>query len=160
VKPTRTYPRLHIDTAPSNALGQAGGMLLTETVHTSGLGHHLKQALAAWKKPFTTHDPAKILTDIAITLVLGGDALSDSSVLRDEPDLYGPVASNPTITRLIRTLAADADHALAAINTARAAARAHVWELAGAQAPNHDSDARSPTVMPGRRWSLISMPPS
>ncbi|WP_166823159.1 IS1380 family transposase [Brevibacterium limosum] len=147
MKPTRTYPRLHIDTAPSNALGQAGGMLLTETVHTSGLGHHLKQALAAWKRPFAIHDPAKILIDIAITLALGGDTLSDSSVLRDEPDLYGPVASNPTITRLIRTLADDADQALAAINTARTAARARVWELAGAQAPNHDSDARAPLVV-------------
>ncbi|MGC2978047.1 IS1380 family transposase [Brevibacterium sp. FAM 25378] len=147
MKPTRTYPRLHIDAAPSNALGQAGGMLLTETVHTSGLGHHLKQALAAWKRPFSIHDPAKILTDIAITLALGGDALSDSSVLRDEPDLYGPVASNPTITRLIRTLADDADQTLAAINTARAAARAHVWELAGAHAPNHDTDARTPLIV-------------
>jgi len=147
VKPTRTYPRLHIDTAPSNAVGQAGGMLLTETVHTSGLGHHLKQALAGWKKPFATHDPAKILTDVAITLALGGDALSDSSVLRDEPDLYGPVASNPTITRLIRTLAANADDAVAAINTARAAARARVWELSGAQAPNHDSDAQTPLIV-------------
>lgn len=147
MKPTRSYPRLHVDTAPSNALGQAGGMLLTETVHTSGIGHYLKQALVAWKKPFATHDPAKILTDIAITLALGGDALSDSSVLRDEPDLYGPVASNPTITRLIRALAADADTALTAINTARAAARARVWELAGAQAPNHDIDAKSPLII-------------
>ncbi|SMY05363.1 Transposase DDE domain-containing protein [Brevibacterium aurantiacum] len=147
MKPTRPYPRLHVDTAPSNAIGQAGGLLLTETVHTSGLGHHLKQALAAWKKPFATHDPAKILTDIAITLALGGDALSDSSVLRDEPDLYGSVASNPTITRLIRTLADDADQALSAINTARAVARARVWELAGAQAPNHNSDARMPLIV-------------
>jgi hypothetical protein len=147
VKPTRTYPRLHIDTAPSNAVGQAGGMLLTETVHTSGLGHHLKQALAAWKKPFAIHEPGKILTDVAITLALGGDALSDSSVLRDEPDLYGPVASNPTITRLIRTLAANADDAVAAINTVRAAARARVWELSGAQAPNHDSDAQTPLIV-------------
>jgi hypothetical protein len=147
VKPTRSYPRLHIDTAPSNAIGQAGGMLLTETVHASGLGHHLKQALSAWKKPFATHDPGKILTDLALTLTLGGDALSDSSVLRDEPDLYGSVASNPTITRLIRTLADDADQALAAINTARAAARARVWELAGDQAPNHNSDARTPLIV-------------
>lgn len=147
MKPTRTYPRLHVDTAPSNAIGQAGGMLLTETVHTSGIGHYLKQALAAWKKPFAVHDPAKILTDIAITLALGGDALSDSSVLRDEPDLYGPVASNPTITRLIRTLAADADRVLAALNTARAAARARVWELSGAQAPNHDTDASTPLIV-------------
>jgi len=147
VKPTRTYPRLHVDTAPSNAVGQAGGILLTETVHTSGLGHHLEHGLAAWKKPFATHDPGKVLTDIAITVALGGDALSDSSVLRDEPALYGSVASNPTITRLIRTLAADADQSLAAINTARAAARARVWELSGAQAPNHCSDAQSPLIV-------------
>jgi hypothetical protein len=147
VKPTRTYPRLHIDTAPSNAVGQAGGLLLTETVHASGLGHHLKQALTAWQKPFAIHDPGKILTDLAITLALGGDALSDSSVLRDEPDLYGPVASNATITRLIRALADDADQALTAINTARAAARAHVWELAGTQAPNYDTDARTPLIV-------------
>lgn len=57
-------------------------MLLTEPVHTSGLGHHLKQTLAGWKKPFTIHDPGKFLTDIAITLALGGDTLSDSSTLR------------------------------------------------------------------------------
>lgn len=36
---------------------------------------------------------------------------------------------------------------LAAINTARAAARAQVWELAGTQAPNHSSDARSPMII-------------
>lgn len=116
-------------------------MLLTETVHTSGLGHHLKQALAAWKRSFAVHDPAKVLTDVAITLGLGSDALADSCALRDEPDLYGAVASNPTITRLIRTLADNADQALAAINGARTAARARVWELAGPYAPNHDVDA-------------------
>lgn len=147
MKSTRDYPRLHIDTAPSNALGQAGGMLLTETVHTSGLGHQLRQALSPWKKPLAIHDPAKVLTDIAITLALGGDALSDSSALRDEPDLYGPVASNPTITRLIRTLANDADQALAAINTARAAAREHVWNLADVHAPNHDANAQTPMII-------------
>lgn len=98
VKSIRAYPRLHIDTPPSNALGHAGGLLLTETVHTSSLSHHLKAALASWKKPFATHDSAKILLDLALTLALGGDALSDASALRTEPDLYGPVASTPTIT--------------------------------------------------------------
>ena len=147
MKPTRTYPRLHIDTAPSNALGHAGGLLLTETVHTSGLDHHLKTALAPWKKPFAVHDPAKVLLDLAITLALGGDALSDSTALRDEPDLYGPVASNPTITRIIQTLASDVDRSLAAINQARAQTRTRVWELAGKHAPNHDADAQDPLII-------------
>ncbi len=147
MKPTRTYPRLHIDTAPSNALGHAGGLLLTETVHTSSLGHHLKTALAPWKKPFAVHDPAKVLLDLAITLGLGGDALSDTTAVRDEPDLYGPVASNPTITRIVQTLAGDVDRGLAAINQARAAARTRVWELAGQHAPNHDTHAQNPLII-------------
>lgn len=67
-KLTRSYPRLHADTAPSNAVGQIGGLLLTEIVHTSGLSQRLKHALAAWKKPYTFHGPAKVLTDIAIAL--------------------------------------------------------------------------------------------
>ncbi|SMX86695.1 hypothetical protein BSP239C_01858 [Brevibacterium sp. 239c] len=111
---------------PSNAVGQAGGMLLTETVHTSGLGHHLKTALAPLKKPFVIHDPAKILLDLAITIGLGGDALSNTTAVRDEPDLYGPVASNPTITRIIHTLASDADRSLTTLNQARATARGRV----------------------------------
>lgn len=147
MKPTRAYPRLHIDTAPSNALGHAGGLLLTETVHASSLGHHLKMALTPWKKPFAVHDPAKILLDLAITLALGGDALSDSTALRDETDLYGPVASKATITRIIQTLASDVDRGLAAINQARAATRARVWELAGQHAPNHDANAQDPLII-------------
>lgn len=147
MKPTRTHPRLHIDTAPSNALGRAGGLLLTETVHTSGLGHHLKSALTRWKKPFQVHDPAKTLLDLVITLALGGDALSDSTTLRDEPDLYGPVASKATITRIIRALAADVDQGLTAINAARSAARQRMWELAGKHAPNHDANAHNPMVI-------------
>ena len=37
--------------------------------------------------------------------------------------MFGPVASDPTVSRLVDTLAGDADQALAAIETARAAAR-------------------------------------
>ncbi|MGC3023497.1 transposase, partial [Brevibacterium sp. FAM 24630] len=41
----------------------------------------------------------------------------------------------------------DADRVLAALNTARAAARARVWELSGAQAPNHETDASTPLIV-------------
>jgi hypothetical protein len=41
--------------------------------------------------------------------------------------VFGPVASDPTVFRLIDTLAADAHHALIAIDTARAAVRERVW---------------------------------
>lgn len=144
---TGLYPRLRVDTSGSAAVGQAGGVLLVETVRTSGIDGWLSTALAPWRRPFASHDPAKVLLDIAVALALGGDCLADVNLLRAEPAVFGRVASDPTVSRLIDTLAADADHALAAIEAARAQARARVWALAGAHAPDHATDVSSPLII-------------
>ena len=82
---TGFYPRLTVDTAASGAVGQAGGVLLTETIAVSGLGRELSDALGRWRKPLAIHDPAKVVTDLAVTLALGGDCMADVAVLRAEP---------------------------------------------------------------------------
>ncbi|GFG51099.1 hypothetical protein MAGR_25400 [Mycolicibacterium agri] len=96
----------------------------------------MSAALAPWRAPRSVHDPAKVLTDLAIAVALGGDCAADVAVVRAQPELFGPVASDPTVSRLIATLAGDVDAAIAAIRRARAAARQHIWRrqrpLAGA----------------------------
>jgi hypothetical protein len=145
---TGLYPRLRVDTAAGcSAAGQAGGVLLTETIRVSGLGAGLSAALGRWRKPTAVHDPAKIMLDLALTLALSGDCLADIAVVRSEPGVYGRVASDPTVSRLIDALASDVDTALTAIDTARAAARATVWALAGEDAPDHGSDAARPLIV-------------
>jgi Transposase DDE domain group 1 len=59
-------------------------------------------------------------------------------MLRAQPELYGPVASDPVVSRLVTRLAADAPRVLKAIRSARAAARERAWELAGDAAPGTD----------------------
>ena len=93
------------------------------------------------------HHPAKIVLDLAVTLALGGDCLADIALLRAEPAVFGPVASDPTVSRTVDVLAADADRVLEAIDVARAAARAVVWKRAGKTAPNHDVDADRPLIV-------------
>ena len=146
-KTTGLYPQLRVDTTPSGAVGQAGGVLLTETIAATGLGRELSAALAPWRKPLAIHDPAKVLTDLAVTLALGGDCLADIALLRAEPGLYGRVASDATVSRTIDALASDASAALKAIDTARAAARGRAWALAGAEAPDHATDAKAPLII-------------
>ncbi len=73
-----------------------------------------------------------------MTLALGGDCLADIAVLRAQPELAGPVASDPVVSRLVSALAADAPRALRAIRKARAAARERAWALAGDRAPGAD----------------------
>ena len=69
---------------------------------------------------------------------LGGDCLADIAVLRDQPGLAGPVASDPVVSRLVSVLAGDLPRALRAIRAARASARERAWALAGGAAPGAD----------------------
>ena len=147
MKSIGVYPKVHVDVAPVSAVGQAGGVLLTETMRISGLGGELSSALRSWRKPLAVHDPGKIVADLAVALSLGGDALTDIGVLRGEPGVYGHVASDPTVSRLITTLAADADRAIAAISAARATARAAAWRAAGKHAPDAAATAESPMII-------------
>jgi Transposase DDE domain group 1 len=144
---TGFYPRIQVDTTNSGAVGQAGGVLLTETIAAAGLGLAMSAALSGWRKPLAVHDAAKVILDLAVTLALGGDCLADMALLRSEPGLYGQVASDATVSRTISALAADAPAALAAIDIARAVARKQAWKLAGSHAPNHGASARSPLIV-------------
>jgi hypothetical protein len=135
-KATGFYPRVGVDAAGSGVVSQAGAVVLVDTVRASGIDRSLSAGLARWRKPLAVHDPAKVMVDLAIALAIGGDCLADIALVRAEPSVFGPVASDPTVSRTIDALAADARRALAAINTARAAARARVWELAGEHAPD------------------------
>jgi hypothetical protein len=141
------YPSVRVDAAGSGVVSQAGGLLLTAAVRASGLDRELSRVLAPWRKPLARHDSAKIVTDLAIALGLGGDCLADIAVLRAEAGLFGPVASDPTVSRTIDALADDVEPVLKAINVARAAARARVWALAGEHAPDAGRDADDPLII-------------
>ncbi|WP_406739693.1 IS1380 family transposase [Streptomyces atratus] len=131
-----SYPRVRIEGGSQSVVSQAGGVLLVETIRKTGLDTAISAALAPWRKARTVHDPGKILLDVALAVALGGDCLADVGMLRAEPALFGPVASDPTVSRLIDALAAVGPKALTAIRSARAEVRERVWKLAGASSPD------------------------
>jgi Transposase DDE domain group 1 len=79
--------------------------------------------------------PGKMIADPAAAVALGEDCLADIAVLREQPGLAGPVASDPVVSRLVSQLAGDLPRALRAVRGARAAARERAWALAGDSAP-------------------------
>ncbi|MFH9735794.1 IS1380 family transposase [Streptomyces sp. NPDC017260] len=131
-----SYPRVRIEGGGRAVVSQAGGVLLVETVRKAGVDTAISAAVAPWRKARAVHDPGKILLDVALAVELGGDCLADVAMLRAEPAVFGPVASAPTVSRLIDTLAAAGPKTLTAIRAARAEARQHVWRLAGRAAPD------------------------
>jgi len=61
--------------------------------------------LAPWCKQCAIHDLGKVAADLAVTLAAGGDCPADLAVLHGQQELFGPVASDPTVSRLVAALA-------------------------------------------------------
>lgn len=111
------------------------------------LGRWAGQSARAVAEANCGASPAKVLTDLAVSLALGWDCLAAAVVIRSKPDLYGKVGSEATISRAISALAVDTDNVLKAVAHARRAARARAWGLAFDRAPNQAARAGNPLIV-------------
>ena len=93
-----------VESGGESLISSAGAALLLRSAQVSGLSKGLSDELSPWRPVRSMHDPGKVVLDLAITIALGGDCLADAAVLRAQADLFGTVASEPTISRLIDTL--------------------------------------------------------
>ena len=118
---------VHLKSGSESLTSSSGAVTLLRAAAVSGVATGLSERLSPWRTSRAVHDPGKTVLDLAIALALGGDCVADVAVVRAQPELFGPVASDPTISRLLERLAADPEQAVAAIRAARAAGRARVW---------------------------------
>jgi len=108
-------------------VNHAGAALLAEAGDRVGLTRALSDALAGLRERRAGHDPGRVVRDLAVMLADGGDALCDLRTLRDQPALFGRVASDSTAWRVIDDIAEVG--LLDAIRAARATARERAFEL-------------------------------
>lgn len=124
VKRSRRRPRVRVTADGCGTVSHAGTRLVADLADRAGLGRDLSAVFAAAVRRSRRHDPGEVLVDLALTLVDGGECISDVKVLRNQADLFGQVASQPTAWRLLDSI----DEAmLADLQAARAKARARVW---------------------------------
>jgi Transposase DDE domain group 1 len=127
VQATNWASCFEVTTDGAGVVGHAGAALLRELADRLGL-----TAALGWRGPQgrRRHPDAAVLRDLAVMLADGGDCLSDLAVLRDQPELFGPVASTATAWRVVEQTAQDAD-GLARLRAARSHARARAWAAGG-----------------------------
>jgi hypothetical protein len=117
-------------------VSHAGSRLLADLADRTTLTGQLTDALRRLTRPRTAHDPGRVLVDLAVAVADGAECISDIAVLADQPALFGVVASDSTVWRLLAQLG---EPELAAVAAARAAAREVVWaqraEVTGCPVP-------------------------
>ncbi len=109
-------------------VSRAGTALLAELSDRLGLTKALSEALADTRERFGGHDPGHVVRDLALTLCDGGDCVSDLGALREQPDLFGRVASSATAWRAIERARGRLDD----LRRARAKARERAWAAGAA----------------------------
>jgi hypothetical protein len=117
-------------------VSHAGSRLLADLADRTSLTGRLSAALAGVGRPRAVHDPGRVLVDLAVAVADGAECISDIAVLADQPGLFGAVASDSTVWRLLDQL--DGPE-LVEIAGARAAVREVAWaqraEMTGAATP-------------------------
>ena len=104
-------------------IAHTGSIALRMLADRMGLPSALAKPMA--RRSFVpVHDRGQVLTDVAVMLADGGEAISDINVLRHQSQVLGPVASAPTVWRVLDEIT---PAKLRKIQTARAKVRRHVW---------------------------------
>jgi hypothetical protein len=129
VKTQTTRQTVEVRADGGGLVSHAGAFLLVELADRLGLTQALSAAMAATRERRSAHDPGVVLRDLAVAIADGGDHVTDLGVLRGQEALFGPVASETTAHRVVKSIGADL---LEAIRAARAEALAKAWS-AGAR---------------------------
>jgi hypothetical protein len=119
---------LAVEADARGLVSRSGTALTGELAARLGVRTTLSSAFEHLHRRRPTHDPGRVLTDLAVMLIDGGECVSDLGALADQPDLFGHVASHSTASRVLHAVDADGRAAIAA---ARAQAREHAWRLGG-----------------------------
>jgi hypothetical protein len=124
VHPTTARPTITVTTDGAGVVSHVGSRLLAGLADRTGLTAAFSDALVGLRERRSGHDPGRVLTDLAVLLADGGRSISDLAVLRDQPTLFGPVASTATAWRVLDRIG---PAALGRVRAARAKAREQLW---------------------------------
>jgi hypothetical protein len=128
VNATKAVERLVVTEGDTQVASLAGLHLLGEIADRAGLSSGYSAAVPRQGERAPGHDRGRLLAQVTIMLAGGGECVSDMAALRDQPDLFGEVASAATIWRAVSEVDAVV---LDALRRARAQARERVWAAFG-----------------------------
>lgn len=124
---TTPRPKITVTADGEGVVSHVGARLLGDVAAACGLDARLGEVAGRGRLRRSVHEPGRVLTDLAVSLADGGEAISDLAVLRDQGELFGPVASTATAWRTLHAVADRGADGLAGLHAARAAARERAW---------------------------------
>jgi hypothetical protein len=101
VNATKAAERVVVMGSDGQVASQVGLHLLADLADRSGLTSAYSAAVPWTGERAPGHDRGRLLVQLAVMLAGGGECMADLAALRDQPALFGEVASSPTTWRVL-----------------------------------------------------------
>jgi hypothetical protein len=137
VKSTASFSKVTVTTGGRGVCSQVGSRLLADVADAAGVAAVVDDAVGGRRRRRSAHTAGSVLVDLAVLMADGGQTITDLAVLRDQPQLFGNVASTATVWRVLDSID---DAGLDRLKLARAQARERAWMLRG------EADRPVPTI--------------
>ena len=141
-----SYPKVTVSADGRGVCSHVGSRLLADVAAAVGVGEAFDAAVGGGRKRRSAHAPGRVLADLAVMVADGGVAIGDLAVLRDQQDLFGPVASTATAWRVLDSVG---ESLLDRVKLARTVARERAWLLRGEAGRSIPAVRCAGTVVPG-----------
>ena len=140
------FPKVVVSADGRGVVSHVGARLLADVAAAIGLIEAFDEVTGGRRVRRSAHRPGRVLADVAVMIADGGEAIADLAVLRNQPGLFGQVASPATCWRVLDSV----DEAtLAELKRARAAVRERAWLLRGEAGRDLPALVCSGRVQPG-----------
>ncbi|GAA1874764.1 hypothetical protein GCM10009715_21930 [Paeniglutamicibacter psychrophenolicus] len=144
---TPVFPAVPASLTGQGLVSHAGLGVITGFLNALGFRKLCEDRFSQFVPATAVHRPGKILGSLALMLAAGGEQLSDVDQLREAPALFGPVASEATISRFMARIKDQPEAFAYGFATMQRTLRSKIWEAAGKRNPARRATAADPLII-------------
>ena len=144
---TPVFPALSTQLTGQSLVSHAGLSVLTSFLNAVGFRQLCEDRFSQFVPAAATHRPGKILGALALSLAAGGEQATDIDQLRAAPGLFGPVASDATISRFMNRIKEQPEAFEHGFATMTRTLRTKVWAAAGPRNPGRLATPANPLII-------------
>ena len=144
---THVFPAISTQLTGQTLVSHAGLSVLTSFLNAVDFRRVCEDRFSQFVPATATHRPGKILGALALSLAAGGEQATDIDQLRAAPELFGPVASDATVSRFMGRIKEQPEAFSYGFATMTRSLRTKVWAAAGPRNPARLATAVNPLII-------------
>ncbi|CBT76502.1 IS1380-like element ISAar11 family transposase [Glutamicibacter arilaitensis] len=144
---TRVFPALPTQLTSQALVSHAGLSVLSNFLNALDFQRVCEDRFSQFAPATAAHRPGRILGALALSLAAGGEQATDIDQLRAAPDLFGPVASDATVSRFMHRIKEQPEAFSYGFATMTRTLRSKAWTAAGPRNPARQATANNPLII-------------